>query len=114
MSMAEMVSRTTLFCVLATRRRAVTCDAKALDSFGGASPEVTNAYITYSLTEAKQTGLDAEIEAASRLAGETRDAYLLSLAVNTLLNAGRSQAGWSRCRQAPDRSAGGGRWLCEG
>ena len=27
-------------------------NARALDSFGRASPEVTNAYITYSLTEA--------------------------------------------------------------
>ncbi|PSM32291.1 MG2 domain-containing protein [Haliangium sp. UPWRP_2] len=106
----EMVSRTTLW--LRSRRDGkggYLRDAKALDSFGGASPEVTNAYITYSLTEAKQTGLDAEIEAASRLAGETRDAYLLSLAVNTLLNAGRSQAGRDAAKRLIDlQEADGG------
>ena len=38
-------------------------DAKALDSFGRASPEVTNAYITWSLTEAKVTDIDEELDA---------------------------------------------------
>ncbi len=90
----EMVARTMTW--LSARRDGkggYKRDPKSLDSFGAASPEVTNAYITYSLTEAKQSGLDAEIEASARLASETRDAYLLSLVTNTLLNAGRAQAG---------------------
>src|SRR5262249_49772466 len=64
-------------------------DPKSLDSFGAASPEVTSAYITYSLTEAKQGDLEREIDASARLGSETRDAYLLSLVANTLLNSGR-------------------------
>ena len=84
-------------------------DPKALDSFGAASPEVTNAYITYSLTEAKQSGLDPEIEASARLASETRDAYLLSLATNTLLNVGRAQAGRDAAKRLADlQEADGG------
>ncbi|MEW5851406.1 MAG: MG2 domain-containing protein [Myxococcota bacterium] len=61
-------------------------DPKALDSFGAASPEVTNAYITYALTEAGFTDLDAELDLASRTARETHDAYILALTTNTLLN----------------------------
>ncbi len=68
-------------------------DAKALDSFGAASAAVTDAYITYSLTEAHQNDLDKEIDGAARLASETQDAYLLALYANILLNSGRQPAG---------------------
>ncbi len=64
-------------------------DAKQLDSFGGASPAVTNAYITWSLTEAKQKDLDTEINESARLATSSGDAYLLALYANTLANAGK-------------------------
>ncbi len=61
-------------------------DGKALDSFGRASPEVTNAYIRYSLAKA---GLAAEfqreIDAQVKLSSATKDPYLLALAANTLL-----------------------------
>jgi outer membrane protein OmpA-like peptidoglycan-associated protein len=61
---------------------------RALDTFGRASPEVTNAYITYALSEAGQldAGMQPEIEAQRKLAREARDPYLLALASNTLLN----------------------------
>ena len=65
---------------------------RALDSFGRASKEVTDAYITYSLTEAGEQGLEPEVEQQARLARETRDAYLLALATNTLINAKRPDA----------------------
>ena len=61
-------------------------NAKALDSFGRASAEVTAAYIVYSLTEAGITDIPQEIAGQARLADSTRDPYLLALAVNTLLN----------------------------
>jgi A-macroglobulin complement component/MG2 domain-containing protein/alpha-2-macroglobulin family protein len=61
-------------------------DPKALDSFGGAKSEVTDAYIVYSLTEAGYGELEAEIAAQSKLAESTQDPYLLALAANTLLN----------------------------
>jgi hypothetical protein len=60
-------------------------DAKALDSFGRASPEVTDAYITWALASAGVTGIDKEIEKSARLAESTQDAYRLALATATLL-----------------------------
>jgi hypothetical protein len=66
---------------------------RALDSFGGASVDVTNAYITYALTEAKTGGIDPEIAAEQRRAESTSDAYQLALATNTLFNAGKTSQG---------------------
>ncbi|OGQ24393.1 MAG: hypothetical protein A2138_06840, partial [Deltaproteobacteria bacterium RBG_16_71_12] len=60
---------------------------RALDSFGRASPEVTNAYVMYALAGAGLTsGMDAELHAQAALASSTQDAYLLALAANTLLD----------------------------
>ncbi len=61
-------------------------NARALDSFGRASAEVTTAYIVYSLTEAGITDIPKEIAGQARLASSTRDPYLLALAANTMLN----------------------------
>jgi len=61
-------------------------DGKALDSFGRASPEVTDAYITWALTEAGFTQYGPEIERSAKLAASTKDEYLLALTAGTLLN----------------------------
>lgn len=61
-------------------------DPKALDSFGSASPEVTNGYIAYALSESGDADLQPELDAQRRVALEAQDAYLLALAANTLLN----------------------------
>jgi hypothetical protein len=61
-------------------------NTRALDSFGGAPPEVTNGYITWALTEAGKRDLSVEIEAARKVARTEKDPYLLALAANTLLN----------------------------
>lgn len=76
---------------------------KALDSFGQASPEVTNAYITYALTEAGVKDLDAEIAWSKQLAGSTKDPYLLALAAGTL---GNVDPGGAATKAALDRLAG--------
>jgi len=60
-------------------------DAKALDSFGRASPTVTDAYITWALARARTGGIDAEVEVQAALARSTDDAYLLALSTGTLL-----------------------------
>jgi alpha-2-macroglobulin-like protein len=60
-------------------------DAKALDSFGRASPEVTDAYITWALATAGVTGIEKEVEKSAKLAETTQDAYQLALATGTLL-----------------------------
>ena len=86
-------------------------DPKALDSFGGASPEVTNAYITWALSEAKAEGIDDEIAAQAAMAGSTSDAYLLALATNTLLNVpGRKSEGMTAARKLVGMQTKEGSW----
>ncbi|MDP2311873.1 MAG: AgmX/PglI C-terminal domain-containing protein [Pseudomonadota bacterium] len=59
---------------------------RALDGFGRASAEVTDAYIAWSLVGAGLgAGLDKELDAQAKLARTTGDAYLLALATSTLL-----------------------------
>ncbi|MCC5945040.1 MAG: hypothetical protein JJT94_08890 [Bernardetiaceae bacterium] len=59
---------------------------KALDSFGRADKDITDAYITYSLTEAGFLNLEAEIDALYESALSSKDPYILALAANTLFN----------------------------
>lgn len=59
-------------------------DPKALDAFGGASPEITNAYIFYSLAEAGYTNLDKEADACYQDAVKSGDPYRLGLVANAL------------------------------
>jgi alpha-2-macroglobulin-like protein len=59
---------------------------RALDSFGRASDEVTNAYVTYALTEAGQRELPEEIAYLKKLSGTTKDPYVLALAAGALAN----------------------------
>ena len=59
-------------------------NAKALDSFGRASPTTTNAYIMWALSEARRTqNLTKELQMQKTLGAETKDPYLLALATNT-------------------------------
>ncbi len=68
-------------------------EARALDSFGRASQEVTDAYVTWSLAGAGMGHrLDRELDAAARRAEATRDPYLLALDAGSLL-ATRPDAG---------------------
>ena len=77
---------------------------RALDSFGRASPEVTNAYIVFALSEARLTqGMDAELKLQADLASSTQDAYLLALSANTLLD---HEALKGRGQEAARRLAG--------
>ena len=66
---------------------------QALDSFGRASEDTTNAYIMWALAEAGRTkGLDAELAVQKTLGGATKDPYLLALAANTALVAAPTAA----------------------
>jgi hypothetical protein len=85
-------------------------DPKSLDSFGAASPEVTNAYITWSLSEARQPGFEPEIEASARLAQHSGDAYVLALATGTLFNAGHKGAGQEAARRLVQLQESDGSW----
>lgn len=57
---------------------------QALDNFGRAAEDITNAYIIYGLAEAGFQQLDLEVKTASALALEKKDPYVLALMANTL------------------------------
>jgi hypothetical protein len=65
---------------------------KAIDSFGGAPADTTNAYITWALIESGEKGLQPEIAAVKRVANSTQDSYVLALAANILKASGDSVA----------------------
>lgn len=61
-------------------------NSRALDQFGRASEEVTNAYIVYALSEANYAEISKELEAAYISSTASNDAYQLALMTNTLFN----------------------------
>jgi hypothetical protein len=85
-------------------------DPKALDSFGGAPQDITDAYILWALTESGETkGLEKEIAALKERAGSSEDPYLLALAANVLLNTGdRAAAEAMLAKVAARQDASGG------
>ncbi len=90
-------------------------DAKALDSFGRAAPEVTDAYITWALVSAGETGLDKEIAKSMKLAETTQDAYQLALAAGTLLERGartsaQTKAGLAAAAKLAKMQSATGAW----
>jgi hypothetical protein len=86
-------------------------NARALDSFGRAAPEVTDAYITYSLVEAGERDLQAEVAAQARVAAATGDAYVLALAAGTLLGSpGRKSEGIRAAARLARMQAADGAW----
>ncbi len=57
-------------------------NGRALDNFGAASEEVTNAYIVYALSEAGYRDIRKEYESSLQKAMSTQDPYLLALMSN--------------------------------
>ena len=107
-----MVARTVAY--LRTRRDGkggFQRNPRALDSFGAAKPEVTNAYIVYAFTEAGYFDLAPEIAAQAQIARSTRDPYLLALATNTLLNVpARKSEGMAASGRLASMQDKTGRW----
>lgn len=66
-------------------------NAKALDSFGSAPQDITDAYITWALSESGQEGIEAEIKHAVAQAAKSDDPYLIALAAASALN-GKQEA----------------------
>jgi alpha-2-macroglobulin-like protein len=84
---------------------------RALDSFGGASPEVTNGYITYALSEAKMASdLGEEVSLQKRVAADNNDAYLLALATNTLFNVGETVLAKQAAKRLVSMQGADGSW----
>ncbi|TAF35174.1 MAG: hypothetical protein EAZ57_01595 [Cytophagales bacterium] len=57
--------------------------AQALDAFGRAEADITNAYIVYAMAEAGSFNMEMEAEAAHKQALKTLDPYCLSMVANT-------------------------------
>jgi uncharacterized protein YfaS (alpha-2-macroglobulin family) len=57
---------------------------RALDNFGGANQNITNAYITYALACAKYEDIKIELDHLYEEAKSSKDAYVMGLAANAL------------------------------
>lgn len=57
---------------------------QALDSYGGAEQDITNAYIVYALAEAGRRDIQKELDASVKSAQESKDPYVLALVANAL------------------------------
>ena len=74
---------------------------RALDTFGRAPDNITNAYIVWALTESgKDDDVTKELDALAEQAKTSKDPYFLALVANSLIN--RDQAGRGG-RPAEDR-----------
>jgi uncharacterized protein YfaS (alpha-2-macroglobulin family) len=67
---------------------------RALDTFGAAPPDITNAYIVWSLTESgKDDDVTKELQALTDQAEKSKDPYFLALVANSLINRARTADG---------------------
>ena len=83
-------------------------DPKALDTFGGAPQNITDAYILWALTESGEKGLSRELDALKETVRKSEDPYLLALAANVFFNAGdRTLALELLSRLAPKQAESG-------
>jgi hypothetical protein len=66
-------------------------NARALDTFGRAPEDITNAYIVWALTESgKEDDVGKELDALAGQAKASQDPYFLALVANSLLNRDRN------------------------
>jgi hypothetical protein len=87
-----MIQRTTGF-LMAQRdgKGGFKRNARALDTFGRAPENITNAYIIWALTSSgKDDDVTAELEALGGQAKESKDPYFLALVANSLINRGKT------------------------
>jgi hypothetical protein len=61
-------------------------NSRALDTFGRATPEVTNAYVVWALSEADIAGIDKELDVVAKTAYKAKSGYVTALAVLALAN----------------------------
>ncbi|MFO0809348.1 MAG: alpha-2-macroglobulin family protein [Gemmataceae bacterium] len=76
----------------------------ALDTFGRAPADVTNAYIVWAVTEAGEgREVDRELDACALSAKKSADPYLRALVANALLNRGRTDEGVALLKQLAEK-----------
>jgi hypothetical protein len=67
-------------------------NSAAVDSFGAAPPDTTNAYVVWALLESGEKGLDTEAAAVKQLGLITDDTYITALAANIVALGGDKPA----------------------
>ena len=83
-------------------------NSRALDSFGGAPEDITNAYITWALSESGQEGIEKEIARVIASAAESEDPYVIALAVASSINAGKRTEAEQLAKKLSDAQADDG------
>jgi len=83
---------------------------RALDSFGGADEDITNAYIVYALSEAGYKDIAKELNAVEKEAKKSNDPYLMALVANALFNAGEEERGGKMIAQLVNARNEAGFW----
>ena len=86
----EMIKRTTQW-LLGRRddKGGFQRNPATLDGFGAAGAEITDAYVTWALSEFGQADIESQLKHLVKLAGESNDPYLLALTGAAAVNVGR-------------------------
>ena len=72
---------------------------RALDSFGRAPEDITNAYIVWALTDAGNDDVEKELKVLVSQAKESKDPYFLALVGNSLINRSKTEEGLAVLKQ---------------
>jgi hypothetical protein len=79
-------------------------NARALDSFGRAPEDITNAYIIWSITESgKDDDVEKELTSLYGKAQTSKDPYFIALVANSLLNRSKSKEGVELLKKLGDQ-----------
>jgi hypothetical protein len=81
---------------------------RALDSFGGAPPHITDAYIVWALTESGERNIANEIAHVIELGKKSDDPYLVALAAASAVNGGQHAAAKELLDKLAEWQAGDG------
>ena len=81
---------------------------QALDDFGGAPEDTTNAYIVWALVESGADGMEKEIENLKAIAEKTSDTYVIAMAANVLSIKGDKNGARALMKRLADKQAENG------
>lgn len=83
---------------------------RALDTYGRADEDITNAYIVYALSEAGYRNIEKELEAAYSNAVKADDPYQMALVCNAMYNTGDKKRGNELLSKLSKKQSENGFW----